>query len=244
MTGKDAVDGRRLRQIEGRLKQARRKQERLKVKKTYRMGIWLDGSVSKRATLFRIPTGSIPLGGNRELRFNDLMMRPTDRIALTGPNGAGKSTLVRHIMRSLNIPEERVTYLPQEIDLQASSAIVAKARRLPKDVLGHTMTVVSRLGSRPHRLLETAEPSPGETRKLLLAVGIAQATHLIILDEPTNHLDLPSIECLEDALAEVPCGLLLVSHDVRFLRRLTRTRWEVSPAEDTPGGFELSELET
>ena len=47
------------------------------------------------------------------------------------------------------------------------------------------------------------------------------------MDEPTNHLDLPSIECLEKALSECPCGLLLVSHDLRFLNRLTDTRWEI-----------------
>ena len=49
--------------------------------------------------------------------------------------------------------------------------------------------------------------------------------HLIVMDEPTNHLDLPSIECLENALAEAPCALLLVSHDERFLARLTTVRW-------------------
>ena len=47
------------------------------------------------------------------------------------------------------------------------------------------------------------------------------------MDEPTNHLDLPSIQCMEDALAEVRCALLLVSHDLRFLGRLTSTRWEI-----------------
>ena len=93
--------------------------------------------------------------------------------------------------------------------------------------LGRMMTVVSRLGSRPHRLLESAEASPGEIRKILLAIGIARMPHLIVMDEPTNHLDLPSIECLEEALAECPCGLWLVSHDERFLERLTRTRWRI-----------------
>ncbi|UCD57444.1 MAG: ABC-F family ATP-binding cassette domain-containing protein, partial [Candidatus Hydrogenedentota bacterium] len=41
VTGKDGVDGKRLRQIDSRLRQARNKQEQYKVKKTYRMGIWL-----------------------------------------------------------------------------------------------------------------------------------------------------------------------------------------------------------
>jgi ATPase subunit of ABC transporter with duplicated ATPase domains len=56
------------------------------------------------------------------------------------------------------------------------------------------------------------------------------------MDEPTNHLDLPSIECLERALADCPAALLLVSHDVRFLRRLTRTRWDISADEADPTG--------
>jgi ATPase subunit of ABC transporter with duplicated ATPase domains len=229
VTGKDAVDGRRLRQLEGRLNQAREKQKEFKVKKTYQTGIWLEGSRSKRNTLFDLPGGAIGLGGSRELRFENLSMSPADRIAVTGPNGAGKSTLVRHIVENLNLPQERVTYLPQEIDLKRSKDIMADARGLPKDRLGHMMTVVSRLGSRPHRLLESDEPSPGEIRKVLLATGIAQAPHLIIMDEPTNHLDLPSIECLEDALRDCPCGLLLVSHDQRFLDSLTDKRWHLSP---------------
>ncbi len=242
VTGKDAVGGRRLRQMSGRLKQARRKQEQIKVKKTYRTGIWLEGSRSKRNTLFHIPTGSIELGGGRALSFDDLSMRPSDRIAITGPNGAGKSTLVRHILGVLNLPDERVTYLPQEVDLGASRDIMTQARSLPKDRLGHMMTVVSRLGSRPDRLLESVAPSPGEIRKILLAMGIAREPHLIIMDEPTNHLDLPSIECLEEALEGCPCGLLLVSHDRRFLDALTKTCWHISRKEVAGDVFELNVL--
>ena len=88
------------------------------------------------------------------------------------------------------------------------------------------------------RLIASDEPSPGEVRKLALALGLALRPHLIVMDEPTNHLDLPSIECLEAALDECPCGLLLVSHDVRFLRRLTRIRWHISPAD--PAGRRMT----
>jgi macrolide transport system ATP-binding/permease protein len=241
LTGKDAVAGKLLRQIRGRLKQAREKEGAVRAKKTYETGIWLAGARSQRDTLFNLGKSEINLGGGRTLVHPDLVMRPDDRIALTGPNGAGKSTLVRAIVLALGLPAERVTYVPQEIDLESSAAILERARGLPKDKLGFMMTVVSRLGSRPHRLLESVEPSPGETRKLLLAMGIANEPHLVIMDEPTNHMDLPSIECLEDALDDCPSGLLLVSHDLRFLKRLTRKRWEISPSRERAGVFELNE---
>jgi ATPase subunit of ABC transporter with duplicated ATPase domains len=167
------------------------------------------------------------------------MMNPEDRIALTGRNGAGKSTLLQRIVGSVNVSEERLTYVPQEIERNASKEILGRARSLPKDKLGVMMNVVSRLGSRPERLLESEEPSPGETRKLLLALGMAYTPHLIIMDEPTNHMDLPAIQCLEDALDECPCGLLLVSHDRLFLERLTRIRWDITPEKDGPGRFVL-----
>jgi ATPase subunit of ABC transporter with duplicated ATPase domains len=241
LSGKDGVDGKRLRQVESRLKQAQKKKDLIKVKKTYETGIWLEGSRSRRDTLFNIPEGVIAVGARRSLRFPPLTMRPDDRVALTGSNGTGKSTLIRHVVSSLNLPADRVTYLPQEIGLGQSQEILNECRGLPNDVLGHMMTVVSRLGSRPRRLLESAEPSPGEIRKLLVAMGIARAAHLIIMDEPTNHLDLPSIECLEEALGGCPGGLLLVSHDKRFLDSLARRTWQITRRANSEYEFELLE---
>ena len=122
-----------------------------------------------------------------------------------------------------------MTYVPQEIDAGQSCALLDRARQLTSERLGHLMTIVSRLGSRSDRLLASLEPSPGETRKLMLALGMLNAPHLIVMDEPTNHMDLPSIAALEAALADCPCALLLVSHDTRFLQSLTRTNWHISP---------------
>ena len=227
VTGKDGQSGRLLRQLGGRLEQARLKAEEIQVKKTYDLGIWLGRERSKRDFLLRLGAGRIDLGGGRSLEHPDLVMRPADRVALSGPNGGGKSTLVRHLLRRLNLEPGRLVYLPQEISAGQARRVLAELRSLPPAELGRTMTAVSRLGSRPHRLLESAEPSPGEVRKIMLALGIARVPHLIVMDEPTNHLDLPSIECLEEALDACPCGLLLVSHDERFLGRLTTARWRI-----------------
>ena len=94
------------------------------------------------------------------------------------------------------------------------------------------MTSVSRLGSRPGRLITSEQPSPGEIRKIMLALGVVRGPHLIVMDEPTNHMDLPSIGCVEEALAEAPCALLLVSHDRRFLDALAEWAWTLEPSID------------
>jgi ATPase subunit of ABC transporter with duplicated ATPase domains len=233
VTGKDAVGGKLMRQLRGRLDQARLRHEGIRVKKTCDLGIWIPGARSPRDFLFHLPTGRLPLGESCRLEFPDLSMRPNDRVALTGSNGAGKSTLVRRIVEEVQakMPAERLVYVPQEIALDEAKEVHRAARRLARANLGRVMTVVSCLGSRPAQLLETEAPSPGELRKLLLALGIAREPYLIVMDEPTNHLDLPSIECVEDALEECPCALLLVSHDRRFLGRLTHREWRIAAAE-------------
>jgi ATPase subunit of ABC transporter with duplicated ATPase domains len=169
------------------------------------------------------------------LRFPDLAIGGTDRIALTGANGQGKSTLVRHILSRLDIPGERLVSIPQEITAEDSRVLLENVKRLPNDERGRVMTTISRLGSRPARLLESEQPSPGEVRKLLLALGIVRGPHLIVMDEPTNHMDLPGILCLEEALAGCPCAMLLVSHDRLFLEKIASRYWHIEAEPDSDG---------
>jgi macrolide transport system ATP-binding/permease protein len=229
LTGKDAVAGKLQRQMDARLRQISRDAEEFRTKKEYDMGIWFDGVRTNRDYLIHLPQGKQKLSNSKTIIYPELVMKPGDRIALTGQNGAGKSTLLRKIVQSLTLPLERMTYIPQEIELEKSKEILTQVQELSKERLGFMMSMISRLGSRPQRLLESVSPSPGETRKLLLALGITRAPHIIIMDEPTNHMDLPSIECLENALSECPCGILLVSHDKRFLGNLTETEWHIEP---------------
>jgi ATPase subunit of ABC transporter with duplicated ATPase domains len=239
LTGKDAWAGRQSAALAKRAAKAQASRAAFHVRKEFATGFWLeDADVSRRNFVLRVPAGELPLGPGRVLAYPDLEILPTDRIALTGPNGLGKSTLLRALAPRFNVPPEHLVLVPQEIDAEESARILAEAKKLPDDRLGDVMTRFSRLGSRPGRLLESAQPSPGETRKLLLALGIARGPHLIVMDEPTNHMDLPGILCLEDALADAPGAMLLVSHDERFLARLARKRWAL--AETAPGRVALT----
>jgi ATPase subunit of ABC transporter with duplicated ATPase domains len=238
LTNKDAWAGKQAGQLQKRAGKLVSQAASLNVKKRYETGIWVeDASYAQRDFLLRLPAGTLPLdGAGRCLRHPELIIGGKSRIALTGGNGLGKSTLVRHILPRLAVEPERLIHVPQEITAADSRALLEAVKRLPEAERGRVLTTVSRLGSRPGRLLESALPSPGEVRKLLLAQGIVRGPHLIVMDEPTNHLDLPGILCLENALAECPCALLLVSHDARFLERTTATEWHIRAGAGGSGG--------
>lgn len=227
VTGKDAVHGKRVRQMEGRIRQAEEQLGAVRIKRAAPNGISLDTRRIRKDTIFYLEPGTLSLGPERALQYPALALRSRDRIALTGSNGTGKSTLIDLCMKAVTIPPERLIYIPQEIPPERAHHAVEEIRNIPAHLRGSIMTIVSRLGSDPERLLRTEEPSPGEIRKLILALGILHSPCCIVMDEPTNHMDLVSVECLEAALDEVECALLLVSHDERFLRRLTSVRWHI-----------------
>ncbi len=235
----DSGAGKRLRQLDGRIAQAKAAQDVGPLLRREDLGIGIRGERSSRNALIRMGGGTLALGEGRLLTFPNLLMQPSDRIALVGPNGCGKSTLVRRIVEATTLESDRVIYVPQEITAEDSVAIHAAARAVIGTRLGEIMGWVGRLGSDPRRVLDSALPSPGEVRKLLLATKLALHPHLIVMDEPTNHMDLPSIECLEEALDDCACGLLLVSHDRTFLDRLTGIAWSIEPLDRSGAAFEL-----
>lgn len=222
--------GRLSRTAVARAERAREEMEGLTFRKSYSTGISMRGEASSRNSLVEIPEGSLQMGEHL-LEHPRLTVAPGDRIALTGPNGSGKSTLTEKLAAAMDLPPGRLLYIPQELSGEASARALDEARGLGPDTLGLVMSCVRRLGSDPEPLLGSALPSPGETRKLLLCLGLLQNPWLVMMDEPTNHLDLPGIECLEEALSGLPCALLLVSHDRRFLRNTTSQEWRITGTE-------------
>ena len=233
LTGKDGQAGRLARQLAGRSERLAAELAESPVKKDYADGIWLSGAVTRRKFVLNVDAGTLRLNAQRVLRYPPLVVHGQDRIALTGDNGSGKSSLLALLLRQHSLPSERVLHLPQELSTAQSQELLDSVRALPRQTLGRVLNIVSCLGSRPERLLESALPSPGEVRKLLLALGMSQEPHWLILDEPTNHLDLPSIKALEAALVECPCALLIVSHDTRLLAAVAEQHWHIELSDAT-----------
>jgi len=87
--------------------------------------------------------------------------------------------------------------------------------------------------------LQPAALSGGQRRRLALARLLLQDADLLLLDEPTNHLDLQAIEWLEGFLHLNRAGMLIVSHDRRFLDRIVSDILELQAGvgEWYPGNY-------
>ena len=224
-TGQDGARGHLSAQMDSRLKAAERRVEAAFVPKRYDGDLWLDARAHPRKVLVHVAEGRIPCGSGM-LELPDLYVGNTDHIGIVGPNGAGKTTLLDHVRKSLpaDVP---VLDVPQEVGPVEHGRVVSRVAALPPAERGRVLSAVAQLNSDPDRILEGGRTSPGELRKLMLALGMLGSPALIVMDEPTNHLDLHSVQALERALSGFPGALLLVSHDLVFLEACTGTVWEV-----------------
>jgi ATP-binding cassette subfamily F protein uup len=181
--------------------------------------------------LVQLSSISLTFGGTPLLEGAELSVSAGERVCLVGRNGSGKSTLLKIAAGLVEAdsgerfvqPGATLRYLQQEPDLSGFATTLAYV----ESGLGPT--------DDPHearyllqQLALTGEEDPthlsgGEARRAALAHVLAPDPDILLLDEPTNHLDLPAIEWLEARLAQQRAALVLISHDRRFLEKLSRT---------------------
>ena len=184
--------------------------------------------------------------GSYALEVPYLEIKRETKLALTGQNGAGKTIFVNHVIKLLKEAgrQNELLYLPQEISDEKCAQIFKEFSELEEDERGEVLSTLFRLGSEPARLStknfvgansiacgtstgssagnsSDQQVSPGELRKLMIALAVQRPLSLLILDEPTNHMDITSVLALENALASLDCSMIVVSHDKAFLEKIT-----------------------
>ena len=186
------------------------------------------------APLIQLQDIHLTFGGAPLLSGAELIVSEGDRLCLVGRNGSGKSTLLKIAAGLVEAdrgarsaaPSATVRYLPQEPDLSgfATTLGFVEAGLAPGDDLYRARYLLECLGMTGEEA--TNRLSGGEARRAALARVLAPSPDILLLDEPTNHLDLPAIEWLESELNSLRSAMVLISHDRRFLQRLSRaTVW-------------------
>ncbi|WP_369139863.1 ABC-F family ATP-binding cassette domain-containing protein [Modestobacter versicolor] len=179
--------------------------------------------------------GAVVRRGGFTLGPVDLQVDWGDRVAITGANGSGKSTLLAALLGRLPVDEGtaalgsgvRLGEVDQVRGLFLGDEPLAAAfgAEVPDLPDAEVRTLLAKFGLRADHVLRPAGTlSPGERTRAALALLQARGVNVLVLDEPTNHLDLPAIEQLEQALADYPGTLLLVTHDRRMLEAVHTTR--------------------
>ena len=162
------------------------------------------------------------------------------RAALVGSNGVGKSTLLKILAKlreadggKVEINQDSsVGYMPQDMGANGSGTILqylTQTTNLTEDELKHRAEVMMSGFSLDKVGLDRplADLSSGQKSKIALIGILLTGIDLLLLDEPTNSLDLPALIWLEDFLLKSDVACVIVSHDRRFLDRVTDRVFEL-----------------
>jgi ATP-binding cassette subfamily F protein 3 len=207
--------------------------------------------------MFRCEEMSFSYDGVRNV-LHDVTFNVTrgDKVAVIGYNGLGKTTLMRLIAGTRKptagkaiLGHNVVTgYLSQEfaetIPPDVSVYKVAKAAWQGGSSLTGEKNFRNQLGAFGFDENDVEKPSGvlsgGEKIRLAFLRLFLSAPNFLLLDEPTTHLDLDGRRLLQEALQNYKGTILLVSHDIDFVRAVATSVLEITHdgVRSFPGGYD------
>ena len=178
-----------------------------------------------------------------------------DKVALIGYNGLGKTTLMRIIAGTRTPTGGRAVlghnvvpgYLSQEFaETIPPDVSVYRNAKNAWDAHGGGPEKVFRnqLGAFGFDENDVEKPagvlSGGEKIRLAFLRLFLSAPNFLLLDEPTTHLDLDGRRLLQEALQKYKGTILLVSHDIDFVRAVATSVLEITHdgLRQFPGGYD------
>jgi ATP-binding cassette subfamily F protein uup len=193
----------------------------------------VDFTGSNRKTKRLLALDAVGKGAGERTLFQDLSLTlsPGDKLGLLGQNGSGKTTLLKLLngelapdtgrieradgLRVVTFDQNRQQLNPEETLRRslapAGDSVIYRDRSL------HVHSWARRfLFSNEQLDLPISRLSGGEQARVMIARMMLEPADVLLLDEPTNDLDIPTLEILEESLADFPGALVLVTHD-RFL---------------------------
>jgi len=163
-----------------------------------------------------------------------------EHLAIVGFNGLGKTTMTR-LFAGVRAPSEGEVVIGHKVVPGYMSQEFAETIPDDRSLLNvvrredETMTeaqarqLLGAFGfSGDDAFKHAGVLSGGEKIRLAFARIYARKPNFLVLDEPTTHLDMNGRKALEEALVAYEGTVVVVSHDVEFVRRIAQNIVEVA----------------
>ena len=177
-----------------------------------------------------------------------------DKVAVIGYNGLGKTTMMRLIAGTRKPTAGRVVlghnvvpgYLSQEFaeTIPPDLSVYRNAKNAIPDNVVREKDFRNQLGAFGFDENDVDKPagvlSGGEKIRLAFLRLFLARPNFLLLDEPTTHLDLDGRRLLRDALVKYRGTVLLVSHDIDFVRDVATSVLEITRegVRSYPGSYD------
>jgi energy-coupling factor transport system ATP-binding protein len=185
--------------------------------------------------------------GTRALDGIDLVIAPSESVAIVGQNGSGKSTLVRLLDGLLRPTEGRVLHDGEDVSTTRVARLAARVgivfQNPDRQIFAGRVRAEVEFGPRmlgwPRAEAATAADAAlaavglqdqatlnpydlGFSRRKLLAIAsiLAMRTPVLVLDEPTTGQDLRGVRRVGEVIRAVLSEgrtVITISHDMRFV---------------------------
>ncbi|MCL2145554.1 MAG: ATP-binding cassette domain-containing protein [Endomicrobia bacterium] len=178
-------------------------------------------------------------GGKMVLRDITLSVSGGQHLAITGDNGSGKSTLLKAILNYPEIIKEGVWSVPAADDIayldqyygtldNNKTVIEILSEAAPQKTHAELRDILNGFLFRKNEEInkKTEILSGGEKARLSLAKIAVKTPKLLLIDEITNNIDLETKEHVVQVLKKYPGAMIIVSHDIAFLKDLWVTGTE------------------
>lgn len=156
------------------------------------------------------------------------------KIGLIGPNGCGKTTFLKMLTGEIT-PDKGQIHMSSGVTwgyfdqghllLNPENNLLEEVQRDQQEVSENdAKALLGQFDFKNDRIFKKVQMlSGGEQARLSILRLLIQPYNFLMLDEPTNHMDMESKDAIERALNSYSGTVLVVSHDRRFLDRVTDT---------------------
>ena len=193
--------------------------------------------------LIRMENETLSIGERILAKGLQLTVRGQEKIGIIGSNGVGKSTLLAKLHRLLSGKREiSLGFMPQDyqetLQLDLSPVEFLSQTEHKEEIQKIQSHLASLNFSYPDMHHQIHSLSGGQQGKLLLLNLVLRKPNFLLLDEPTRNFSPTSQPEIRKLFANYSGGLVTVSHDRRFLKKVCTSIYSL-----TEHGLEVVDLQ-